>query len=86
MRLRCFDCGKSVTTELPDKTIIRAYVQCPECIEKEIIKERDDWHFFIKFIVDHVEEYHEYIDAVNDAKVIIYDEIMKERNRIFGEM
>jgi ribosome-binding protein aMBF1 (putative translation factor) len=33
MRGRCHFCGKSVTTEIPDDTIIRALLVCPECIE-----------------------------------------------------
>lgn len=32
MRLRCAHCGKSVSTEVPDKTVIRAWIVCPECI------------------------------------------------------
>lgn len=42
MRLRCFKCGKSVSTEVPDETIIRATLECPECLEitlKKIIEE-----------------------------------------------
>lgn len=35
MRLRCFYCGKSVSTEVPDGTIVRASLECPECIERE---------------------------------------------------
>jgi len=35
MRIRCNDCGKSVSTEVPDGTIIRAWISCPECIEKK---------------------------------------------------
>jgi hypothetical protein len=33
MRLFCFDCGKSVTNELPNDTIFRATAKCPECLE-----------------------------------------------------
>ena len=32
MRIKCMHCGKPVSTEVPDKTVIRAYVECPECI------------------------------------------------------
>jgi DNA-directed RNA polymerase subunit RPC12/RpoP len=35
MRIPCNRCGKSVSSEVPDETIIRAWVECPECIEKE---------------------------------------------------
>ena len=32
MRLLCYECGKSVSTEVPSSTIIRAVLICPECI------------------------------------------------------
>lgn len=35
MRLACFSCGKSVSTEVADETIVRAVLTCPECYEKE---------------------------------------------------
>jgi chromosome segregation ATPase len=34
MRIRCNSCGKSVSSEVPDDTVLRAYAECPECIEK----------------------------------------------------
>lgn len=34
MRLCCSKCGKSVSTEVDDATIIRAWLECPECIER----------------------------------------------------
>jgi len=33
MRLYCYFCGKSVSNEVPDKTVVRALLVCPECIE-----------------------------------------------------
>lgn len=33
MRYPCYTCGKSVTSELPDDSIIRAALTCPECLE-----------------------------------------------------
>jgi hypothetical protein len=36
------NCGKSVSTEVPDGTIVRAWVECPECIEKDPRFVRDD--------------------------------------------
>lgn len=50
MRLRCSSCGKSVSTEVPDGTIIRAYIECQECIEAKAnspkcsgtVEERED--------------------------------------------
>lgn len=35
MRLRCNRCGKIISTEVPEETIVRAWIECPECIEKE---------------------------------------------------
>jgi hypothetical protein len=36
MRLFCFMCGKSVSTEVPDETILRAICVCPECIPRSM--------------------------------------------------
>jgi len=34
MRIKCSNCGKPVSPEIPvDDIIIRAYIQCPECCE-----------------------------------------------------
>lgn len=33
MRINCYFCGKSVSTEVPDETVLRAVAVCPECIE-----------------------------------------------------
>lgn len=33
-RVRCMQCGKSVSSPLRDPVTIRAWVICPECIEK----------------------------------------------------
>lgn len=33
MRLRCYNCTKSVSNEVPDDTTVRALILCPECIE-----------------------------------------------------
>lgn len=34
MRIRCLKCSKSVSTEVPEETVVRAAVECPECLEK----------------------------------------------------
>lgn len=36
MRLRCYYCGKSVSNEVPEDTIVRAILECPECIEEGV--------------------------------------------------
>lgn len=33
-RVRCSQCGKPVSNAVSMKPVVRAYVQCPECIEK----------------------------------------------------
>jgi hypothetical protein len=34
MRIPCWYCHKSVSSELPDDALLRAIAICPECIEK----------------------------------------------------
>ena len=34
MRIHCFECSKSVSSEVPDETILRAVAVCPECLQK----------------------------------------------------
>jgi hypothetical protein len=29
------NCGKGVSTEVPEDTIVRAWVECPECLERK---------------------------------------------------
>jgi hypothetical protein len=36
MRLICFGCGKPVSSPVPDETIVRAVLYCPECIPRAI--------------------------------------------------
>lgn len=35
MKIRCNLCGKSVSTEVPSTTVIRAWIECPECTESK---------------------------------------------------
>lgn len=42
MRLRCFRCGKSVSTEVDDETVVRACLVCPECIPTTMKFNRQD--------------------------------------------
>lgn len=32
-RIRCMKCGKSVSSPVPKDTVVRAYVECPECLK-----------------------------------------------------
>ena len=45
MRYPCYFCGKSVTSELPEDSVIRAILVCPECIEakKLFFPENEDY-------------------------------------------
>lgn len=47
MRIRCLQCGKSVSTEVPEDTVIRAWIECPECTEA---KEKSDAPNPIEFV------------------------------------
>jgi len=33
MRIKCSQCGKAVSTEVPEGTVVRAWVECPECMK-----------------------------------------------------
>lgn len=35
MRLRCYKCGDAVSTEVPEGTIVRAFVECPTCLSND---------------------------------------------------
>ena len=41
MRLRCSRCGVALSTEVPEGTLVRAWIECPECIMKEDIWEKE---------------------------------------------
>ena len=41
MRLGCSRCGKVLSTEVPEGTIVRAFIECPECIGKEYSWEKE---------------------------------------------
>lgn len=40
MKLRCSQCGKVVSTEVPDGTVVMAFIQCPDCIRKNDSKKK----------------------------------------------
>ena len=48
MKLKCNKCGKKVSTEVPLNTIVRAYIECPECVEEDEKNESE--------IIDKIEE------------------------------
>lgn len=35
MQIKCNRCGKGVSSQVPEGTIVRAWVECPECVEKD---------------------------------------------------
>ena len=42
MRGWCWFCQKSVTSDLPEGTVIRALMVCPECIDRQAVVIPDD--------------------------------------------
>lgn len=56
MRIGCMNCGKSVSSEVPEGTIVRAWVECPECIEKKPKQQFDDLEARISAIENHLHE------------------------------
>lgn len=36
IRIKCSVCGKPVSTPVPEGTLVRAFIQCPDCVVKEI--------------------------------------------------
>lgn len=32
--LKCSDCGAQVSSQVPANTVVRAWIQCPECLEE----------------------------------------------------
>lgn len=55
--IKCYECGESASSPVPKGTIVRAYVLCPECLEKipeEIANkffEAASWRRFVKFVL-----------------------------------
>ncbi len=43
--IKCTRCGKGVSSEVPDNTIVKAFVECPECCEKQEEKEKKIMHW-----------------------------------------
>jgi hypothetical protein len=42
IQLRCNLCGKVVSSAVPNETVVRAWLECPECIEKQPDLEREN--------------------------------------------
>lgn len=54
MRYICYTCKKSVSSELPNDSVIRAVLICPECIEKgEILFASDEINMDDKIDIVH---------------------------------
>ena len=37
--VKCSICGKPVSNEVSEELVVRAFVECPECVEKERYEE-----------------------------------------------
>lgn len=54
--VKCSKCGKSVSNELDRDVVVRAYVECPECVESDV-KETDDLNYKLKEIIETVDDH-----------------------------
>jgi hypothetical protein len=57
-RVLCMSCGKSVSSPVPVGTVVRAWVECPECIEKAEASPRLStiWSVFLRAEVDRLKK------------------------------
>lgn len=39
--IKCNRCGKPVSSMIPKETIVRAWIECPECINYSKIKKKE---------------------------------------------
>ena len=80
MRLCCNKCGKSVTTEVPDTTIVRAWIECPECIEKDEKWMDANIEKFAKAIyMEFCPEHWDYDDCKDEIKRVIREHIKPDQ-------
>jgi hypothetical protein len=49
VKILCNGCGRSGSTDIPNDTIIRAWVECPECIDKKRSKVERLFNMIQKF-------------------------------------
>lgn len=70
-QLKCTGCGKVVANfPIPEDGIVRAYIQCPECVEKEL--DIDYWYQTDEFgrtIKRKVIKYEIYVDEKGEEQL-----------------
>lgn len=42
MKIKCNLCGRPVSTEIPDDTVVRAWIECPECVEDGLAADEEE--------------------------------------------
>lgn len=40
--LKCQRCGKIISSKVPKNTVVRTFLECPECVEKDLMKEEQE--------------------------------------------
>lgn len=56
--IRCTRCGKCVSSPVPLDVVVRAWVECPECIEKQpdVEEQRDAWRAACRYLYEVIGE------------------------------
>ena len=56
--VKCSRCGKRVSSPVPLDIIVRAWVECPECIEKQpdVEEQRDAWRAACRYLYEVIGE------------------------------
>lgn len=57
--VQCSRCGKYVSSPVPLGVVVRAWVECPECIEKQpaVEKQRDAWRAACRYLYEVIGEW-----------------------------
>ena len=90
--LKCSKCGKSVSTAVPLETIVRAWIECPECISSapDLLEalEGPEGEPWIIDLLEQVskESYKIHMDALKNSEGLIGHLGMECRSRWCDEM
>jgi len=76
MRLLCWYCKKSCSSELPSDAVIRGMVICPECIEKNV-PEREVVKEFAEKVMADFDSNEEELDY-NRCLLSVVNKLLKE--------
>lgn len=56
IHLTCYQCGAPVSNLVPRDTVIRGWIECPECCERTppLLSQRDAWRAASRFLYETV--------------------------------